>query len=49
MRMEFHSMLPIIPEMSRSQNMFNFSESFNQENAKWRNKNVFCDITSENV
>ena len=28
--------------------MFNFSVSFHQENAKWSNINVFCDI-SENI
>jgi hypothetical protein len=38
-----------IPEESRSQNMFNFNESFNQKNAKWWKRNVFCEITSENV
>jgi len=38
-----------IPEDSTSENLFNFSVPFNQENAKWWNINVFCDITSENV
>ena len=41
----YHSMLCTIPEVSRSQNMFNFSESFHQENAKWWNINLFCSVT----
>jgi len=41
-------MLRTIPEESRSQNIFYFSESFHQENVKWWNKNVFCNITSKN-
>jgi hypothetical protein len=45
----YHFMLRTIPEDSRSQNLFNFSVPFHQENAKWWNINVFCDITSENV
>jgi hypothetical protein len=46
---KYHFMLCAIPEDSRSQNMFNFSVPFHQENAKWWNINVLCDITSENV
>jgi len=42
-------MLRTIPEDSKSQNLFNFSVSFQQENANWWNVNVFHDITSENV
>jgi hypothetical protein len=30
-------------------NMFNFSASFQQENAKWSNINVFYNIISENT
>jgi hypothetical protein len=45
----WHLMLGTIQEENRSQNMFHFSVSFYQENAKWLNINVFCDITSENV
>ena len=45
----YHLMLRTIPEDSKSQNLFNFSVSFHQENAKWWNVNVFCDITSKNV
>jgi hypothetical protein len=44
----YHFMLPTIPK-DRSQNLFNFSVPFHQENAKWWNINVFCHITSENV
>jgi len=42
-------MLRTVPEESRSQNMFNFRVSFHQQNAKWSNINVFCDIISENT
>jgi hypothetical protein len=45
----YHLMLRTIQEESTSQNMFNFNVSFCQENAKWLNINVFCDITSENA
>jgi len=45
----YHFMLHTITEESRSQNMFNFSVSFHQENAKWSNTIVFCDIISENI
>jgi len=34
---------------NRSQNMFNYSVSFHQKNARWSNINVFCDINSENI
>jgi len=37
------------PRKSRSQNMFNFSVPFHQENAKWSNINVFSDIILENT
>jgi len=33
----YHFKLRTIPEDSRSQNMFNFSVSFHQQNAKWSN------------
>ena len=42
-------MLRAIPEESRSQNMFNFTVSVHQKNAKWANINVFCDVISENI
>jgi hypothetical protein len=45
----YYFMLRTIPEDSRSQNMFNFSVSFHQENAKSSKINVFCDIISENT
>jgi hypothetical protein len=45
----YHIMLGKILEDSRSQNMFNFSVSLQQENAKWSNINVFCDIISKNT
>jgi hypothetical protein len=45
----YHFMLRTTPKDSKSQNMFNFSVPFHQENAKWWNINVFCDITSDNV
>jgi hypothetical protein len=44
-----HFMLHTIPEKSMSQNMFNFSVSFNQENVKWYNINKISDIISENI
>jgi len=47
--MELDFMLRTVPEESRSQNMFNFRVSFHQQNAKWSNINVFCDIISENT
>ena len=45
----YHLMLHTIQEESSSQNMFNFSVSFCQKNAKWLNIKVLCDITSENA
>jgi len=38
----YHFMLRTIPEESRSQNMFNFSVPFHQQNAKWSTIIVFC-------
>jgi len=46
-RMELPFMLRTIPEDSRPQNIFNFSASLHQKNAKCLN--VFCDIISENI
>jgi len=37
------------PRRERSQNMFNCSVSFRQENDKWLIINVFWDIPSKNV
>jgi len=45
----YHFMLRTVPEDSSSQNVFNFSVHFHQENTKWWNINVFCDITLENI
>jgi len=45
----YYFMLHAITEESRSQNMFNYSMSFYQKNAKWSNINVFCVIISGNT
>jgi len=45
----YHFMLRTIPEKNTSQNMYNFSVSFRQENVKWSNINVFCDTITENI
>jgi hypothetical protein len=45
----YHSMLHTNPEERRSRNMFNFSASSHQKNAKWTNIIVFCDITQKTL
>jgi len=47
--LNYHLITRTIPEESTSQNMFNFSVSFHQKNAKWSDIIVLCNIISENI